>query len=278
VIRPVDGGMTDFVNSGLRSGLSSGFGSGQPLGAGDPMAGVTRDSASGKYFPATAGEWNTVFSVAGVGVTFAGNIWLCQEASGNLADVLGAVALSAVGSPSYQQAVSGYTRLAVRNTTDNSTNRFTGTGSDIATNSNLHFWVMDMPTANPAAVRNVLDIGTSATRAALEIQATGVMRGRSVGNTANGAADAKSAVRPVMLQVDRTNSLVRALSDQDKMSPTFDGTMAGTAINIWSLATVFNSPVSGLLYGCRLTGAAAEMTDAQKKTVLQTLGWSIAWT
>jgi len=249
------------------------------LASSGALVGVTRDAASGKYFPASASEWNTVFAAAGVGVTFAGNIWLCQEASGNLADSGGAgLSLTATGTPSYQQAVTGYTRLKVSNATDgNANNRFTATGTDILTNSNLLFGVFDMPTANPAAARTFLGLGANATRAAAEFLTTGLLRGRSVGNV-NDGTDCKNAVRPLMLQADRTNNLVRALDDVDKTTPTFDATMAGTLINIWGYAGANLTPACGTLYLTRLTGSAAEMTDAQKKAVLVTLGWSISWT
>lgn len=249
------------------------------LAVSNVLAGVTRDAASGKYFPASGSEWNTVFAAAGLGVTFAGNIWLCQEASGNLADSSGAgLTLVAAGTPSYQQAVTGYTRLKVSNPTDGAGARFTATGTDIATNSNALFGVFDMPTANPAGARSMLELGTVGTRAALEINNTPLLIGRSGANTATDATDFKNAVRPLVLDVNRTGNSVLALSDQAKLTPTFDGTMAGTLIDLWSVATGNQAAICGTLYLTRFTGTAAELTAAQWKTLLQTLGWSIPWT
>jgi len=263
---------------GPRIGLAPGIRIGSGVSGVDPMAGVARDTASGKYFPATAAQWNTTFTAAGVPVTFAGNIWLFQDAAGNAVDATGALNLTVTGVPNYQQAVTGYTRKKIANPTDGGTIRFTATGTDIATNSNLLFGVYDMNTANAGGTRSLLELGTNATRAALEINNTPVMVGRSVASIATDATDFKNAVRPLMLQVDRTNNLVRGLSDLAIMRPAFDATMAGTLIDVWSVSGGNTSPIVGALYITRLTGAAAEMTDAQKKSVLQRLGWTIPWT
>jgi hypothetical protein len=241
------------------------------------IAGVTRDAASGKYFPANATEWTTFMAAIGLATGNPIDCWGCQDAASPLSNsITGASTLVAAGTPSFQQPVSGYTRLAVTNGTDNSTNRFTGTGSEINTTSQLLLAVMNMPTANPGGTRSFLEMGAVGTRAAIEMLNTGVMRGVSLANAASGT-DGKSAVRPLTISVNRTTNAVRATTDQDKMLPTFDTTMAGTLIDVWSVATGNSSPIAGCLYMVRFTGAAAELTDAQLKTLLQGLGWSIAW-
>jgi len=262
--------MTDFVNSGLRSGLGSGLGSG--LVSADPMAGVTRDATSGEYYPANNSEWTITMAAAGISSGNPSNCHQCQESSGNLADSIASLTLTAAGSPTYAAAVSGRTRKKVANGTDGSNNRFTATGADIATTSQLWMGMFDMPTANPAAARTLMAFGTNATRAAAEVLTSGLLRDRSVGTTQDGS-DLKSAVRPLALQLNRAASVVRARTNQDSLSVALDGTSAGTALTLWGIAGANLSPICGTLYLARFVGAAAELTTTQITTLLTTLRW-----
>jgi hypothetical protein len=71
--------------------------------------------------------------------------------------------------------------------------------------------------------------------------------------------------------------VVIAATDQDKLLPTFGGTMAGTLLGFGGVAGGNQCSNMGLVYACRFSGAAAELTAAQIKTLLQTLGWTIGW-
>ena len=244
----------------------------------DPMAGVTRDAASGKYFPANAAEWTITRAAAGISSGNPANLWLCQEASGNLADSIGGTALAVAGTWNYQQAVTGFTRLAVVNPTDGLGARFTSAGDEISTSSEALFAVVQMPASGPGGTRSVMEVGTNATRDAIELANVGpVLRGRSVANIADGTHDFTNAVRPCVLVSNRTGTEVIVATDQEKLLPTFGGTMAGTLITFGGVAGGNLCPNMGLMYACRFSGAAAELSAAQVKSLLQVLGWSIPW-
>jgi len=56
---------------------------------------------NGIYFPETAAQWNEL------GLPAPDALWLCQESSGNLVDVINGYVLTAAGTPTYQQSLGG---------------------------------------------------------------------------------------------------------------------------------------------------------------------------
>lgn len=267
---------------GARVGTAIGTGADPIAGGGaNPMAGVTQDAASGKYFPATLTEWQTTLSVAGAsGDPSAAH--LMQDAAGPIADALGTLTLTVTGAPTFQAAVTGYTRKKISNGVgDGNTMRLDTANAalpDISTTSFLALVVADMPTAAPGATRNMIEMGTNATRAACEFFVTGGTNlARSVANTQAGAADPKSAVHLMWLQVDRTNSTVKVFTDQEVVTVTFGGTMAGKNYSLFAVSGGQAAASMGYLYDTLFYGAAAEKTQAQIKAISQTLGWTIPW-
>jgi hypothetical protein len=262
-------GITHVRIHGLHHGISRGA----------SMAGVTQDATSLKFVPANATEWTTTMAAAGIGSGNPSALYLYQEASGNLADSIGSFTLTAAGSPSYQQAVTGWTRKKI-SLTDGLTGNFSSTSAslpDIGSGSLLTIAYCDMPTAGGAALRNFIEYGTNATRCALEWTTGAKIEGRSAGNFLNGTSNPTSAVRPLVLKCDRTNSVVTAYSDQEKVTPTFGGTMAGQRLDFFAVPTGQASAGCGFLYAATFFNAAAVLTDAQVKTLLTVLGWTIAW-
>jgi len=271
------------LRAGPKAGPAAGPGADEIGSSGtDPMAGVTRDATSSIYCPATLAEWATTRSAAGVPAGAALAIWGFQESATPVADASGnGITLTVSGSPTFQAVVSGWTRLAITYADAATGSILSGNAAlpDISTTSFLVIGYIKFPAAAPAAARNLLEVGTAgANRGAAEALNTSVARAISAGNTANGASNPfTGAVRPVVVRVNRTASTFAAMTDQDKMAPTFGAAMTGKAVNFNAVAAGNTSIAGGELYGAAFSGAAAELTDAQVKAVLQTLGWSIAW-
>lgn len=264
---------------GPRIGPRMGVRIGRPPG-GTSMAGVAQDATSSKFLPATAGQWTTTLAAAGIASGNPSALFLCQEAAGNLADSIGAFTMTAGGTAAaYQQTVAGWSAKCVR-AADAATTRFSNADvalPDAGVGSVLMLGIFDMPTANPAIVRSMLEYGTSATRAAVEITTGGKLRGRSTPNTADGTANPFSAVRPLVLKSDFPNSVVKAYSDQEVLAPTFSGTMAGKLLDLFAVNGGQAAATSGCFYLAVFMSAAAQLSDAQVRTLLHTLAWTVAW-
>jgi hypothetical protein len=269
------------VKCGVRCGVAAGS-SADEVGAdaGGGMVGVTQDATSLIYVPATAGEWTTTMAVAGIGSGNPASLWLCQEASGNLSDTIDSNALTVAGANwTYRQAVTGWARLALK-VTDASANhnaQNNATVPDVQTTSALLYGVVSMPAVAPGANRRIAHLnGTSlATIGFTTVPRLQCVTGGAGGSTVNGTQNPTAAVRPIIICVNRAANTAKVYSDQEKITGT-QGTYTGVSIGWGSSGAT--TPAIGLLYSALWTGAAAEMSDAQIKTLLQTLGWTIPWT
>lgn len=265
------------IGIGLSIGPRIGIGIGT-FGVNTPqtfsMATVARDATSNIYCPANAAQWTQTLGVAGITSGNPAGLWLCQEASGTLADSIGALPLTSSGAWTYQSAITGWTRLGL-SCLDAGTATLLSTDAslpDISTTSQLIFAYISMPAAAPAVVRVVCASGT--TMLAFRINTTPVAL--CVGtNTGTGAANPTGAVRPVVLKLDRSNNTGVLYTDQEKLTASNVTTMTGKRVGFGGLGA--NTPAMIVGYGAVFTSTAAQMTDAQVKTLLTTVGWSIPW-
>lgn len=244
----------------------------------NPMLGVSQDATSLKYVPATAGEWTQTRGVAGL-ATNPTDWWLCQEAAGNLASSgAGALTLTANGAPLYQQAAAGWTRKAV-GFTNVANQRFTaavGAGPNPAATSVLFLWYMSI-TAAPGAQVVMANISDGATNYRVMAQVVGntKVQNACAGVVVNGATDATTVgIQPLVIQYDRTNSVANVYTLNDKIVGTYSAAVVDGRKGIGGAT----SPTGQCVYGALWSGAAAEITAAQIKTLLITLGWGITWT
>ena len=251
------------IRFGIQFGTTSG---------GDPLSSVSRDATSGIYCPATLGEWTTVMSAAGIASGNPSIINLLQDASGNPTDASGnGFALTASGTPvDYQQAVSGWSRFAITGS-DGGTGVLDNTSASLPdpTAASLMMLTYAITTATPAAIRNYQVWGTG-TITTTRINTTPRFQGLSGASTTTGTAAITGPVRPIVMQFDRTNNVVRCATDLEILTPAIAAT-AGKRHRISLDVT------GGYLYNATFFNAAAEMSQANIKTLLQTLGWTIAW-
>lgn len=240
---------------------------------------VTRDATSGIYLPKTSAEWATVLLQAGIASGGPASSWdFTALASGNASDLIGSNALTVTGASwVYQTAVTGWSSksLALPDGLANHNAQNLTTIPDIGSTSELVIAVVSMPAAAPAATRRVarwdstgISFGVTATP-----KSTFAAAGAG-GSTFTGTANPTGAVRPVVMQVNRTAVTTTAWTDQEALTPTF-GTYSGLAFGFGSQGS--NSCACGYLTAAEWNGSAAEMTSAQLRTLEQTLGWTIAW-
>jgi hypothetical protein len=258
-------------------GAQIGVGADELGGAAPSMSGVTKDATSGIYVPQNASEWASALAVAGIASGGPLSHWSCQDASGNLVDNIGGLTLTVAGTPGYQQAVTGWTRTAFR-LTDAATMSASSTSAslpNIATTSALLLAVI-VNRATPAATRNALTLGT--TIAAIGPNATGpTMRCLSNANTASGANNLPATAILVALRVNRTASSQSGFTLQDKITPTFSTGITGQKVTLGPSSGTLNAPPWDFLDVTLFSGAAAEWTDAQLRSMYSTLGWTETW-
>jgi hypothetical protein len=246
-------------------------------GSTDPFAGVTIDAASGMRLPANAAESTIFMSAVGIGGAGFSSIWNCQEASGNLADAVGGVTLTQSGAGHlYRQAVAGMTRLAAT-TTDGTVGQKwlnTTTAPDPATVSAAWFALVRMPAANPAAARCLMANGGTLD---FRIQTTGVVRIINGAGTNGLSAMAGGGVHLLMLRRNVTASTFVGFTDLEKIVGTF-GAVASNPMFVLGGQTAAAAD-AGYLWTGIISGAAAELSDAQMKAIAEgiladTVPWS----
>ncbi len=261
------------VLAGLRSGIRSVLRSGLNPSDGASLNGVTRDATSSIYCPATAAEWTSFLAVAGDAAGGPSALYLCQEASGNLADSIGSFTLTASGTGiTYAQTVSGWSRKGVA-FNDGGSGAFTSTDAglpDLSTESFAALWYWTATT--PGANRMLTGMGVTTTLSAL-VQTTAVGRCVSGANVATGVVNEAGLVRPWLLVHNKTGSSDVLYTDAEKVTPTFSTLTTGKTIGFGQFGGTVHAPGS-LLYGVLFRGAAAERTSAKWKALLTTAGFS----
>lgn len=226
---------------------------------------VTKDATSGIRVP------NTGTEVTNLGEDACASLWRMQEASGTLADSVGSVTLTSGGtSEGYNAAVAGWTRKAVT-LTNGVADYFSGTVPNINATPTLLLLYVAI-TTTPTAARTLVYYGG----AKVNVTTSPFYEAKSgTADPVDGVSAIGTTVRPVMVQMDPTGGIVNVFTDQEKILASA-GTLAGTTLFLGGV--VQTAPGSQILMGWRWTGASAQKTQAQIKTMLTQRGWSPAWT
>lgn len=237
---------------------------------------VTKDATSGIRVPASSTEWTNFLAYHGISVSVA-SLWLCQESSGNLADSIGSLTLTANGTPLYSQAVSGWTRLGV-GFNEGAAQRFmaaSGSGPNPTTTSQL--WCFFASITAIGGTRTWISVSdTGATQCLTRCNVTPVCTNVTVGATVSGADNpTNNGVVPYVLQYDRANSKSNSYNDIEKITGTYNSGVLDGRKGIGGAAS--NPPTGQCVYGFMLSGANAEISTATLKTLLQAMGWTISW-
>lgn len=264
------------IKLGGRVGGAIGLGA-DAVAQNNPLAGVTRDATSGIYRPQTATEWNTVLSAAGVtGITplYGMN---CQVASGDATALYGTVTGLATGTLSYQQAVSGWTARCIK-TTDNTLGALRSNAAalpDIGTTSFAMLSYVLFP-ASSAGDRTIQQMGAGfAVRVAMDSDASNRIVGIASPNATNGSTGNWGATRPVFNICNRNASIARVGTNAEILSPALAANPTGQRVILGGDFTdTWNPGGEGFVDSWGFTG---DMTQANMKAILQTVGWTVAW-
>lgn len=255
---------------GSQVGPRAGPGVGAPRG-GDSLASVARDLASGWYLPSSAAQWNTLRSVAGLPAGAPGSTRLCQDASpGPLDDAIGAVDLAASGAGHlYQVPVVGFTRTA-QVTVDGTVGQKwlnSTTAPDPNATSTLMLVVIGFGAVAPLANRCLFaNSGTLDCRLAVTTGRVAIVNGATTTGT---VAYTTGGVHVLLLQRNITAGTFTLYSDLEKIVGTF-GAVASNPMMALGGQTAAAAGV-GYLYESEFSGAAAEITSAQAKSLIATM-------
>ena len=198
-----------------------------------------------------------------------------QAAATPTAEEIAGVATLANGptAPTYNQSIAGWSRKGVTFAdadVDGRLQTVDGSLPDPATTSSLVLAYVAITGTPAASPRNVFTIATPAvigsycntTPSPLNIN----------GSTGSGASNLGTTVRPWWTRFNVTASTSTTLTDQEKVSSTY----AAGAGRAWLLGGA-NAPPMWCGYLVGFASTAAELSDAQIKTVSQLLGWTIPW-
>jgi hypothetical protein len=249
------------------------------------LVGVSKDATSNIFCPATLTEWNTVLSFNNILSGPPSALHLLQEVAGSPADTIGTFTLTPFGTITYSNAVSGWSRKSI-NLSDGVSGGLKNTAvglPDISTNSCMMLMYMTVPPDVPTN-RTLCQLGPNfGSRFGANVLSISVGHKRINcvldPTNAAGADDTTTNVRPVILKINRTGGNATLYTNAEKLVPTFAGNVV-TGKNIQFGGDNVNSdfpPICSCLYWCTFFNGAAEMTDAQIRSLLQSLGWTVAW-
>lgn len=259
--------MTEVYSTKFGNIYGDVFGSNYPTGTGDGPGGLIQAPMSGASFVALTTRTPT-------------HSYTCQEASGNLIDQIGAVNLVANATPLYQQSVSGWTRKGVG--FNETLNQRFSVGAGVGPNPTLTPIAMlcYFTHRTPSTMRNILtisDAGGSA-RSCMLGGITGLLRTQCAATTNDGIVDHRDgAVHAGLLTYDAVGTNTNRYTDLEKDNGTFAVGVLDGVKGIGALSAL-NSHIGEILALWIFDGVDAQFTDAQAKSMLQSLGWIIPWT
>lgn len=245
----------------------------------DPAPSWTLDATSGLGTPLTEAEAEAVLSDAGVASPNVTNLWLFgTPASGNISDVIGSKTLTASGTWSYQQAVTGWSLQALESTAGTAARVLNTTFSNVNANSYVVFLLFaHLPAAT--GTRTLFRFGdTFDDDACVEITSSGtdvLNVGEGDGTRTAGSSDFTGAARWAVLRIDDTANTVDLFTTQDKI---IGGTQAcnGTELCFGGDNNQTWRPGdTNYMLSFIHTGT---MTNTEIKAALTSLGYSPGWT
>ena len=268
-------GLRGGLAAGVRGGIAAGVGRDATQAPVTGIAGVTRDAASGWYFPANATEWTAFMAAIGLATGNPTNAWGCQEASGALVDAFGVANLAASGAGHlYAQPVSGFTRKAATLVDGTVGQKWLNstTAPNPNTVSTLWLAAIRFPASSPAAARCLL---ANSSTLDCRLSATGKITFINGASTA-GTANPLGGVHLVAVQHNLTGTTFTGFTDQEKVAGTFTTNASNPMLSIGGQTT---APADvGHLGVYEFSGAAAELTSGQMKTLFQGItGLVVPW-
>lgn len=245
----------------------------------DTSAWWTADTLSKKVVPSNLAEWRSLLTYHAIDLTYTPSyLHLCQEASGNLADSIGTLTLTAFGSPAYNQAVPGWSRLGVKGDALTASQRFaisTAAAPDPSTTSIARLALV-YANGYTSTVREVLSNGSNSDVSVQALDTGGGPRYRyREGSNIVQSGVAHEGVSPVMLVVDHANARARLATHVELLSPAYGAPASATNYTIGAISGTWADCT--VMYEAGWSGAAAEMPDTVLHALLSALNWEPAW-
>ncbi len=235
------------------------------------QVGAPLDATSGKGVPLTLADYALVTSKVPT------HTWAMQDASGNPAATVGTGLTKTGVSVTYQQAVTGWARKAIRIPEISSSRLcFTTAGPmNPASGSVAWFGYIDI-TATPAGTSPVITGSNNATLLQAQCTTGPLSSLRCAANSNQGTGNPVTAgVIPFLLVYNKTASTVKLYTSQDLITGTYNsGVGDGTVKGFGSAGTPTGFDV---LLGAGFEGAEAEFSDAQARAFLTAIVWTIPW-
>lgn len=226
---------------------------------------VTQDPYSRKYVPASTAEWTELLS--GLGINAPTSIWLCQEASGNLADSgSGGRTVTVSGSPAYAQSASGWQRNGIKPTDGSATQYGSCTIPNVNASSALLLQMFSV-TSTATAARGLNRIGT-ATAEHATLQAGNKLRATSDASTSTGVQQ-HAGVMVVVTKFDRASSVLGVYTQHEQLKPTYSAPASSTTLYLFGDGSAASDAT--LVYAALWTGSDAEISDAKVQDLLDAI-------
>lgn len=237
------------------------------------LSGVTQDSLSGIYFPASASEWTSVLAQAADTVGGPLSHYNCQDASGVLTDAIGGINLTAGGTAaSYRAAVTGTARVGVAGS-DGATTTFSSTSASLPdpTTTSYLIRICAYLASAPASQRTLLQYATTLPHL-LVFTTTPILRlqGGALASGTRNPIGLRSIWCQYYVPTDSIGPRGALITDQEPRTTTKRASVSKNLIASLSYAGVMASMTIW-------TGAAAQRSNFQMRTIDQVLGFSTQW-
>ncbi len=249
---------------------------GPRVGLGDASAGldVVLDETAGIYVPADATEWDTVLAAAGISSGGPSHLWLLQEAASPWSDTIGGVSMAQGGSGvAGNQTATGWTRKGVKASVADSY-IIGDVGGNYNTTSGLLLQCFTL--ADPAANKFIAGLGTTIAEGA-GLAPGPLLRAVSNASAANGAV-AHSGITAIVTRYNRTAGSLTVMSPLETVAaPVFQAQGVADDLCFMLGDGGAAATLSVMVYAALFEGAAAELSDASVRSLLETLGWEVTW-
>lgn len=232
---------------------------------------VSRDATSLKFVPATAAEWTDFVNGLGIGALH--NLHGLQDVASPVADAVGTAPLAG-SATAFASAITGWTRkgafqgdtggASIANLTDTNLPDLNATSM---TYVGLLFVTTITPTTLPGGLFMMGPGGTEINNVVAELHSGGEWQLTDGTNTAVGSVNHGTGMVPFVLRYNQTAGTVDLFvggfsGSPEKISKTFVRPPAASR-GIWLCAAYHNSSGTTWSFLATLSGASAEISDAQ---------------
>ncbi len=247
---------------------------GTALGSGTddegPSGQIPTDGTSGKGVPLTLGEWALATGKV------PSHTWGMQDASGNPAATVGSALPKTGASVLYQQAVAGWSRLAIRlpETSGHRLAFSTAAGPRPDLGSVAWFGYIDV--ISNSSTLPIITVSNNATQMHSQVTTTPVSSLRVAANTANGTGNPLTpGVMPMLAVYNKTAATAKLYTSQEIVTGTYNSGVGDGTVKGYGAA---GAPASfNILLGAAWEGVQAEFSDSDARSMFQALGWTVPW-